>query len=113
MEKLNAMKNSALILALLVQSVLSVAAADRTSALLPEGIKGRILLRMPASKTPDRIELIAYYPFNEGSYKDESGNKNHGSPNFAPTEEEIMRYTEPAACESHGGSLEPRYLAPQ
>jgi len=31
----------------------------------------------------------------------------------APTEEEIMRYTEPDACESHGGSLEPRHLVPQ
>jgi hypothetical protein len=80
MGKLDAMKNSALILALLAPSLHPVAAADRTSALLPEGIKGRILLRMPASKTPDRIELIAYYPFNEGSYNDESGNKNHGRP---------------------------------
>jgi hypothetical protein len=31
----------------------------------------------------------------------------------APSEEEIMRYTDPTACESHTGSLEPRYLAPQ
>tara|TARA_Y100001934_G_scaffold149258_1_gene179131 strand:- start:1920 stop:3599 length:1680 start_codon:yes stop_codon:yes gene_type:complete len=50
------MKYLALIIAFLISPLFKVIAADKKPALVPAGIKGRLLLRMPATKTTDNPE---------------------------------------------------------